>query len=250
MLPCKPAFIIQPGAWHPGALYQPLVSALQQRGFEVYVPATPSLSTKGVTWEADIGAVVALATPLFDEGKEFVLVGHCYGGVPSSAAVENKEVTGRAAVGKRGGFRHIIYLSAVVVPQKGMTVLDMVGGKWFDWHVEMKNDNGETEQLFVKDEAKEFLYHDLPHEQAEACFNRLKPHSHAVYTTPFTYTTADITIPKTYVIHEQDKAVPAAVQEQWAGLLYLKTASINASHSAFASKAEEPADDGWLVSGL
>lgn len=88
----------------------------------------------GVTWKADKQMLLNLVEPLFEQGKEIVIMGHSYGGIPACAATEGNGVQERAAAGKKGGFRRIIYLAGFAIPQRGMTLLQTFGGEWAPWH--------------------------------------------------------------------------------------------------------------------
>lgn len=133
----KPTVLIVHGAWHePQPAYEPLKLQIESLGYECYMPKLPTAGgdeVRGVTWEADVQAILEVALPLFDQGKEVVLVAHSYGGVPSCIATRGLGVQERAAKGKSGGFRQIIFIAAFAIPAKGMDVLATFGGKWPGW---------------------------------------------------------------------------------------------------------------------
>lgn len=70
------------GAWHPPSLYDSLKRALAVRGYELLVPelATMGLGKTGMSWNADVAMLLENATPLFDQGRSVILLGHSYGG--------------------------------------------------------------------------------------------------------------------------------------------------------------------------
>jgi len=88
----------------------------------------------GVTWEADKEMLLNLVVPLFEQGKEIIIIGHSYGGIPACAATEGNGVQERVVAGKKGGFRRIVYLAGFAIPQRGMTLLETFGGKRAPWH--------------------------------------------------------------------------------------------------------------------
>jgi hypothetical protein len=70
---------------------------------------------------------------LFDAGQEVVIIGHSYGGVPACAATQGQSVSERAAEGKKGGFRSIIYMAGFAIPERGKDLLQTFGGSWTPW---------------------------------------------------------------------------------------------------------------------
>jgi len=90
------------------------------------------------------------------------------------------------------------------------------------------------------------FYHDLSPEQAEHWASKLQPHS---YATKFTGTSISSwrTIPSSYLICEDDRAIPVFVQEamvkacQDAGA-DMVTERVFSGHSPFLSKPDETVD--------
>lgn len=84
--PPKPAFLVVCGGWHPPAAYDKLREQLEgRRGLEYRCPQLPSMgpSAAGVTYHADVDEIRRVALPLFEQGREVVLVAHSAGGVPA-----------------------------------------------------------------------------------------------------------------------------------------------------------------------
>jgi pimeloyl-ACP methyl ester carboxylesterase len=91
--------------------------------------------------------------------------------------------------------------------------------------------------------AEEIFYHDLPKEEAEYWTSKLKPHS---YATKFVgaESAAWRTIPSTYIITEDDRAIPVLVQEAMVKACRdegaeMETERIFSSHSPFLSKPDD-----------
>jgi len=57
--------------------------------------------------------------PLLDDGKEVVVVGHSYGGLPAYLCTEGQSIAERTAAGKKGGVRSVVFLCAFAIPEKG-----------------------------------------------------------------------------------------------------------------------------------
>jgi pimeloyl-ACP methyl ester carboxylesterase len=100
--------------------------------------------------------------------------------------------------------------------------------------------------------AEKGLYSDLPDEEAEKYYELLEPHSQDAFETPVDYIAADVTVPMTYIVTEQDAVFPAAGQRAIlaaAAVPGIQVESIEASHSPFASRPEELADLIVRISG-
>lgn len=70
---------------------------------------------------------------------------------------------------------------------------------------------------------------------AEKYYSALAPQSHAALEKPVDFAVPDLTIPKMYIICEDDKAFPTAAQHHWADSLGMQAVSVSGGHTAFAS---------------
>ncbi|KAJ3531153.1 hypothetical protein NM208_g9005 [Fusarium decemcellulare] len=237
----RPVFLFVTGAWHPPACYESLRTELGTSGYECLIPQMPSMGhdTNGVTWEADKAKVLETAAPYFEDGREVVLVGHSYGGIPATVATEGQGVEERAAKGLKGGFRSIIFLAAFAVPVKGWDLLTTFGGEWPDWQnpgeAYTKNKLSTLNHI-----AFEKLYNDASEEEAKEIFAKVLPHSQDAFETGINFIASDITIPKTYLICENDLVFPLSLQEQLVRHTPgMKEMRIAAGHSPFLGKCPE-----------
>lgn len=133
----KPAIIIVHGAWSlPDPSYSPLKQQLEGLGYECYLPhlrTSGGDEVRGQTWKSDVEVILDTARPLFERGREVVIVAHSYGGIPGGAATAGNGVAERAREGKAGGFRQIIYVAAFAIPASGTDLLATFGGQWPPW---------------------------------------------------------------------------------------------------------------------
>lgn len=79
--------------------------------------------------------ILSVAVPKFEQGKEIIIVGHSYGGIPATAATEGQGVAERAQRGERGGFKAMLFFAGFAIAKKGMDLLTSFGGKYPDWVV-------------------------------------------------------------------------------------------------------------------
>ncbi|KAI0010037.1 Alpha/beta hydrolase fold-1 [Xylariaceae sp. FL0662B] len=244
MASAKPVILIVTGAWHLPSSYDLVKSKLEALGYEVLCPKlrTAGAGIHGVTYQADVDLIREIAVPLFDQGKEVVLVAHSYGGIPASIATDGLGVEDRAKQGRKGGFRRIIFICAFVIPKKGMDLLQTFGGEWPDWY-----DNGpkytKNHNTGVNEKAKKIFYNDIPEEEAQRHFESLVPCSQDAYETPVNFIAADITIPKTYIICTKDAGLLPSLQEALVVTVSnFGIERIPAGHSPFLSQPDKTAE--------
>ncbi|KAI0150562.1 hypothetical protein GGR57DRAFT_186002 [Xylariaceae sp. FL1272] len=124
----KPIFLPVHGSWHRPPMYHPLEQALNDRGFALVIPALPTMGHEAtdVGWDADVRALLEHADALFVGVREVVLIGHSYGGIPACVATPGNDIAERKATGLSGGFRHIVFLCAFLIPAIGISLISSV----------------------------------------------------------------------------------------------------------------------------
>jgi hypothetical protein len=117
----KPAIIIVTGSFSPVDAYDDTIAPLRAQGYEVIVPALPSIGKKPgppPTLYDDANLIASEAERFVDDGKDVVLIAHSYGGVVASQAVKGLSKKERESQGKKCGIVRIGYLTALV-PDEG-----------------------------------------------------------------------------------------------------------------------------------
>ncbi|KAE8140481.1 Alpha/beta hydrolase fold-1 [Aspergillus pseudotamarii] len=228
--PRPPTFLIIHGSWHYPELYGTFCKAVENRGTEVVCPRLPSCSGELLptkTIEDDVALVRDIAQSLVQEGKEVFAVMHSYGGMVGTDALAGL------------GIQRLIYLAAFV-PFSGNSLVDMFGGSLAPFIV-----CDEQGMLRVPDAASVF-YQDLPDDEATFWAERLVPQPKSAQVNPITHE-AYRNIPATYIVCEDDQAIPVSIQEkmildvQNAGVS-LDVIRIPASHSPFLSTPDSTAE--------
>ncbi|KAI8958754.1 hypothetical protein F5Y11DRAFT_359783 [Daldinia sp. FL1419] len=182
-----------------------------------------------------------------DNGKEFIIVCHSYGGVPGCAATKGFTVEERKHNGKKGGFRAILFMAAFSVSRAGMNILQCLGGQYPLWmtHEPFYQKNS---VCFVSDKAKEGFYNDLPDDVAQKCFDSLVPFAQVSLETPADFVASDLTIPKAFLICENDLGMPVHIQEALAAEVPgMKVERCSAGHSPFISQPDRVVE---VIEGL
>ena len=216
------------GAWHGGWAWQPVVDGLQARGVRAVAVDLPSSGADPATRGGLAADAAVVRTVVGQQDGPVVLVGHSYGGVPITQAS-----AGAANV------RHLVYVAAFM-PDVGESLLGVLGGETPDW-IEVVEDGAALRAT----RNREIFYGDVDEETAARASARLVPQS----VTSFTDEPSAAgwhEIPSTYLVAEQDAAIPPAGQEQMAqraGTVH----RLATSHSPFLSQPDAVVD---LLAGL
>jgi pimeloyl-ACP methyl ester carboxylesterase len=131
----KPTIVFSIGAWLTPPAFDALRAKLLERGIPSEAPPHPSVGAEppNKTLADDIASLSSVLKKLVEvEGKDVVLVGHSYGGVVASSAVEGLAKADRETAGQNGGVVRIAYMAAFVL-DKGQSLLDMLGGQYLPW---------------------------------------------------------------------------------------------------------------------
>ncbi len=134
----KPVIILIHGAWHLPSVWKKVKGRLEAAGYEVYTPRLLTVvgpEPVDYSWRVDVAVVHDIVLPLFDQGREVVIVGHSYGGVVATASVEGQSVADRQSRGLRGGFSAVVYICAFPIAQRGFSLLSAKGGDYSEWAI-------------------------------------------------------------------------------------------------------------------
>ncbi|KAK7698173.1 hypothetical protein SLS64_012849 [Diaporthe eres] len=236
----KPTILLVQGSFQLPEAYGKLASALRSRGFLVVQPRLPSLTDHDSPEFAkrdlsdDSRAIEAEAKRLvLDETKDVMVVMHSYGGLVGSDAIpEDLSLQSRRRAGLAGGVCRLFYFAAFVLDQ-GKSVLSAFG--------ESPNNDIRPNGRFTMKETASTIYHDLPPEEARYWASKIIDQSYAVQSTPISRTAFKY-IPSTYVVAEDDHALPLQYQEMFAAATGAEVKKIHSGHSPQLSKPEELAD--------
>ncbi len=204
------------GGWCGGWVWDDLISLLETAGHRATaVDQLPSAGTDPAS-SGDVIADAAKVRQVLDGLPEpVVIVGHSYGGMVITELADDPRV------------RHSVYLAAFW-PQRDQSLADMLGdGPLPGWIV--AHDDGSATVVDDVDVAREVLCADLDRERAAEIHSRFVLQSLASFATPST--APDRGHPTTFMICEQDNAVPPPAQEAM---------SANADHVVRLASAHIP----------
>jgi pimeloyl-ACP methyl ester carboxylesterase len=205
--------LLVPGSWHGAWAYEDVVPRLTGAGVAVRVIDLPSNGGEaGLADDAE-----AVRSALEDIGAPTVVVGHSYGGIAvSEGAAESPQAVG------------LVYLAAFML-DAGESLLDAMQHQLPDW---ISVDQAAGSHIAVRTE--EVLYGDCPPDVAAGAAARLTRQSVAAIATP-QMAAAWQTLPSTYLVCGEDRAVPPPVQEAMAARA-TSVRRVPASHSPFFSR--------------
>ncbi|KAI9687993.1 MAG: hypothetical protein M1820_010355 [Bogoriella megaspora] len=116
----KPEVVLVGGGWHIPESYAKLTNALEAAGYTVHVPFLPSMNgarPPNANLATDTGVVRELVEKLVEEERYAVVIMHSYGGQVGTNALVGLGADSREKKGKRGGVKHLIYMTASALPE-------------------------------------------------------------------------------------------------------------------------------------
>jgi pimeloyl-ACP methyl ester carboxylesterase len=210
----KPTILLVHGAWHRPAVFDKFRAELDKLGYPsqaVKLPTSGPDPRGGMQDDADVvqAAIAAIDGPT-------VVLAHSYGGIPVSQA------------GAAPTVEHLVFLAAYQLDQ---------GESMFSFHG--APEPAETEGLFpIIENPRVSLYADVADEEAEAAVTQLVDQRLQSFCDRVTAAPAWRTIESTYIVCEQDKAIPVPEQERMAARAK-NVRRLSTSHSPFLSRPAE-----------
>ena len=231
--------------------YEPLTKVLSSHGFPSAALSLPTIGASPPDKDLydDIAYISSQLEQLVEkEGKEVIVIVHSYGGMPGSAAARKFLRKERALEGKKGGVIGMLYISAWAMPA-GKTIVEAGEGMSFDWLIIDVSTHLPFPLLHAyffqgptslpSDPARLF-YNDVPPSDAEFYASKLVTHCRVSITQPGTADCLNGVVPCTFLICENDNAVPVSVQERMAKNLGegAHVERCSAGHSPFISQPD------------
>jgi pimeloyl-ACP methyl ester carboxylesterase len=214
----RPVLLLVHGAWHGAWIWEKVHGVLATAGWEVQTLDLPSTAASGATRYGMHHDAQVVQRHIQQIGRPVVVVAHSYGGTPvTEGAADIPNV------------RHLIYLAALQL-DVGESQLMLSGGTPAPWWII----EGDT---VTPDRPREIFYADVPLEEAERAIAQLRPQSLSV-VKEIVSAAAWHTVPSTYVVCEQDRAIPPGVQEMMAKRA-TSVRHMHTSHSPFLSRPDQ-----------
>ncbi|KAH9907943.1 Alpha/beta hydrolase fold-1 [Xylariomycetidae sp. FL2044] len=240
MASTRPIFVFVPGACTAPSFFNHVTSLLRRQG---YICLTPALAVASndenldpeLDHFDDVKAIHAEVLPHFDEGAEAIIVDHSYGCLPGTAAIENQTVSERKARGLKGGFVALVRAAGGAVAERGLNLMGNTEPMQFGPMHVVHHDR----RLFSFDVDKmmESGWSDLSPEARKANeLHVLKYMTTKTFATLPQFAEKEITIPKWYIVCDEDKAASSKAQEKFAEIgRFDHVIHIPAGHCPFIS---------------
>ncbi|KAF9874902.1 hypothetical protein CkaCkLH20_07596 [Colletotrichum karsti] len=198
------------GGFHQSSCFDVPRSRLEAAGFSPIIGVNlPSVGTNpDVSVEDDARQIRHDLAPHLDEGKEFLAIAHSYGGTPTTIAAKGLSVSERAADGKKGGVRAVVYVTANMPAKKGASALSVLPPIDI---VDVTDDGLVTANAKAK---AVFYGPDMADELAEECMASLLPQSQKALFGGVSVGVEELSVPAYYILCEKDKTIPVATQEE------------------------------------
>jgi pimeloyl-ACP methyl ester carboxylesterase len=213
----RPTLLLVHGAWHGSWCWQRLVPELTARGWTTATVDMPSATGDENAGMYDDARVIR--KELDRIGGPVVLLAHSYGGIPATEAAAGAPTVA-----------HLIYLAAHVIEQ-GESLISAIGGAWYP---------PETRLVPPPPDPRIALFADVPEDEGDRAVARLRPQSARAFEEELSQASWK-TIPSTYIVCEQDRAMPMDFMEKVAPRANT-VHRIPTSHSPFLSRPAELAD--------
>ncbi|WYZ39338.1 hypothetical protein EsH8_III_001252 [Colletotrichum jinshuiense] len=236
--PYKPLGIIfVHGAFHLPSCFDMAKSRLEDAGFSPVIAVRhPSVGNDPkVTTDDDSRNIQADLAPYLEQGIEFLALAHSYGGTPLTIAAQGHSVAERAAKGKKGGIRAVVFVTANMPPKAGASALSVLPPGL---------DIVDVADGLIKANAKAkaaFYGPDMAEELAEKFMTTLLPQSQESLLGPASVGLENLTVPAYYILCENDQAISLETQEKIASTIpTLRRVLRNpGGHSAFITEVNK-----------
>ncbi|KAM5342997.1 hypothetical protein ACJ41O_013963 [Fusarium nematophilum] len=198
------------GGFHLPSCFDLPKQRLEAAGFSPVIAVRhPSVGTAShrVTADDDARNIQRELAPFLEQGIEFLALSHSYGGTPLTIAAKGHSVAERAASGKKGGIRAVVYITSNMPPKKGGSALSVLppGIDIVDVADGMVTANHKAKAAFYGP--------DMADEEADRMMASLLPQSQESLFGPASAGTEDLTLPAYYILCEKDQTIPAETQE-------------------------------------
>ncbi|KAL2809148.1 Alpha/beta hydrolase fold-1 [Aspergillus granulosus] len=242
MSSAKPLLVILPGAFHTPANYRKVTNPLRASGYGILgvdylVTATSTQPDPNPahSFLDDAAALRQKLIPLFNEGRTAVLISHSYGSLPATHTVQEQTIVEREKRGEKGGIMAVISIAGFAFPARHKNIMgEDSESPAMPFHV---IENGIT---YLQPSAKQLFFSGLSLDKIDSEWDNLALKQTRKSFTDFPqYIESEIQCAKTYILCEEDQAVPPAFQEYMASVGGYDVVRVKSGHAPFLSIPEE-----------
>ncbi|KAI9808460.1 MAG: hypothetical protein M1827_007243 [Pycnora praestabilis] len=134
------------------AVFEPLLDILRADGYHTVGVTLPSVGAEPplMSFDADVLAVQMAVVDALDRDEDVVLALHYYGGIVGPEGLQGLGELERERRGKRGGVIRLVYLCAMLIPEK-VDLITYIGGTPLSWW------KVEGDYVYALEAVKDFL---------------------------------------------------------------------------------------------
>ncbi|OTA60424.1 alpha/beta-hydrolase [Hypoxylon sp. EC38] len=253
----KPSIVLVPGSFSLPEFYDNILNAVKAKGYEIEGLHYPSvgLKTGPRTGELpsmydDAAFISKEVAKLADEGKDVVLIGHSYGGVPATQSTEGVTKAERQKQGKKGGIVRLAYMTALV-PAIGQSAGGILEKLPAESRIQFAVDD--KGWLYISDipAAGLVTISDLSDKaEREAWVEKFQVHSPVSFSNELTHAGYK-DVPVSYLFCEEDRCVTPQIQKDAIDIIEKESGrkvdvtSIKTGHCPSITAPEKVVD--WIV---
>ncbi|KAL2043212.1 hypothetical protein N7G274_004272 [Stereocaulon virgatum] len=205
----RPTVFFVHGAWHKASCWDTTRAELHKLDYPTEAIQLKSSGSAVATHQDDTAIIRGALESLIAKGKHVVLVMHSYGGKAGAVAVSGLESAARDQCREKGGIIHCVFLAGFLIP-KGKSLADMFPGR--PEYIVL--DPEDPKFLVVKNPKKTF-FNDISSELSQPWIEELTRQSAHSFASKVDSTAwGDGLVPCTYLLTENDQALPLLQQEQ------------------------------------
>ncbi|KAI1413717.1 alpha/beta-hydrolase [Hypoxylon sp. FL1857] len=253
----KPSILLVPGSFSLPEFYDNILNAVRARGYEIKGLHYPSVGLKAgprpgelPSMYDDAAFIAKEVASLADEGKDIVLIGHSYGGVPLTQSTKGVTKVERQKQGKKGGIVRLAYMTALV-PALGKSAVNILGELPAENRVEFGVDDKGWFYISDIPGAGAITISDLPDKaEREAWVEKFQVHSPVSFSNELTHAGYK-DVPVSYLFCEEDRCVTPQVQRDGIEIIEKESGrkvdvtSVKAGHCPTITVPEKVI--GWIV---
>ncbi|KAF2228053.1 Alpha/beta hydrolase fold-1 [Elsinoe ampelina] len=237
-------WLLVPGAWHPGPMYQPMLNKLAEAGYETHAITNRSVAdprAENITIQDDAQQVHDVITGFIDQGKDVVVITHSYGGLVGTTGAYGLSKKAVEVAGKKGGVVGVVCIASVF-SKEGVSVRD-AGGAAAGW-VNANSPREGVSSVSIEDGMDVFYGPEVDEDTARALAGQIKPQGMQTFTSPpgkSVWADENMKGRLGYIRCLRDRALPFEVQKALLDMTETEwhIADLDTGHSPFVSRPEE-----------
>lgn len=208
--------VLVPGSFAESHMYDGVVKPLREKGYDIFVldpPCYPGAYKAGRVgppppgMQDDARFVAKQLQELVDAGKDIVVLGHSYGGIPATESLKGFTKKERQDQGNPGGVVRIAYMTACV-PRVGENLVQVIQGGAPGMEI------GEDGWMRHSDPSATaaMCFSDLPVEEGTKLASQFGRHSSVSFGDALTHNGYK-DLPVSWLFCENDRCVTPQVQQ-------------------------------------